>query len=177
VVIADASGSAWLFAADKGGTHLRRWKPGDMSPIPVGKPSSGVAAQSAGPMGSVAVYTVDGKAAVAIDPERDVALWTAHTGDDITNTLVGAPQPAGENRWVITDLSGRVLVLDGSTGKPLARLSIGLPGAVPSAASAVAGGTALTLLSDGSAVVGELPKLAPPPPPPLKMPLEEPKKE
>ena len=62
----------------------------------------------------------------------------------------------------MTDLAGRVVVLDGTTGAVLATQAVGLPGAVPAAASGVAANTALTPLSDGSAVVIELPTRDPP---------------
>jgi outer membrane protein assembly factor BamB len=156
LIIADASGSVWLFAADKGGLPLRRWHAGAHA-LPPGKPSSGFAAQASSPGRTTAVYAVDGKSAAAVDPEKEDAIWSARTGEDATSTLVGAPQPAGANRWVITDLAGRVLVLDGTTGAELARQTVGLPGAVPAAPSAVIANTVLTPLSDGSAVVIELP--------------------
>ena len=56
-------------------------------------------------------YTVDGKLASAIDPNSDDALWAAKTGEDAASALVGAPQPAGDDRWVLTDLAGRVVVV------------------------------------------------------------------
>jgi outer membrane protein assembly factor BamB len=160
LIVAEASGTVWLFAADKAGPALRHWKPGETSAIPSGKPSSGLAAQASDTAHTVVVYAVAGKVAAAVgpDPDRKDALWAARTGEDATSALVGAPQPAGANRWVITDLAGRVVVLDGTTGEPLARQTVGLPGAVPAAASGVAGNVALTPLSDGSAVVIELPK-------------------
>ncbi len=158
LLVADASGSVWLFPADKGGPALRRWQPGGTSPLPPGKPSSGPSAQATEAGAHIVAYTVDGRSAVAIDPDKKDALWAVRTGDDATGTLVGAPQPAGDNRWVITDLTGRVLVLDGTTGDVLARQAVGLPGAVPAAATGVAGTSALAPLSDGSAVVLELPK-------------------
>ncbi len=161
-VVADTSGSVWMFAADKAGLHKTRWKAGGTNAIPAGRPSSAFAAQPADPTRLVVAYIVDGKAAVAISPDREDPLWAVRTVDDASITIVGVPQPAGENRWVITDLAGRVVLIDGTSGKVLATQTAGLPGAVPAAASGVAANTALTPLSDGSAVVIELPKKQPP---------------
>jgi hypothetical protein len=160
LAIADSSGSVWLYASDRAGGPLMRWMPGGESAIPAGKPSSGLTAQ-AGMGRIVVVYAVDGKAAAAIDPNAEEALWAARTADDAAGMLVGAPQPAGEDRWVLTDLAGRVVVIDGANGAVLATQSVGLPGAVPAAPSGVVANSALTPLSDGSAVVIELPKKEP----------------
>lgn len=157
LAVADASGSVWVYAADRAGAPLRRWKPGAEDAIPAGRPTAAPAAQP-GAAGLVVVYAVDGKVAVALDPGADAALWSARTADDAGGALVGAPQPGGENRWVLTDLAGRVAVIDGKDGSVLATQSVGLPGAVPAAPSGVAAGVALTPLSDGSAVVIELPR-------------------
>ncbi len=158
LIVADVSGSVWMFAADKAGQHLRRWKAGGESAIPAGRPSSAFAAQPLDATRAAVAYTVDGKSAVAIDPNREEPLWAVRTSDDASVTVVGVPQPAGDNRWVVTDLAGRVLLIDGTSGAVVATQAAGLPGAVPTAASAVAGSAALTPLSDGSAVVIELPK-------------------
>ena len=159
LVVADTSGGVWMLAADRGGPHLRRWRGGI---IPAGRPSSGFAMQTAEPGRVVVAYVVDGKAVAAINPDREDPLWATPTGEDVASAIVGAPQPAGDNRWVVSDLAGRVMVLDGTTGEVLATQTVGLPGAVPAAASGVAANNALTPLSDGSAVVIELPKREPP---------------
>jgi hypothetical protein len=158
LVVADASGSVWLFAADRAGPPLLRWRSGGTNVLPAGRPSSGFVAQAAAPGRASAVYTIDGTFAAAIDPDGENPLWVTRTGADAAGALVGPPQPAGDNRWAVTDLAGRVLILDGATGAELARLSVGLPGAVPAAAAAATATAALTLLSDGSAVMIELPK-------------------
>ncbi|MBN9122669.1 MAG: hypothetical protein J0I06_26570, partial [Planctomycetes bacterium] len=124
LAVADASGSVWLYASDRAGPHLRRWSPGEGG-IPPGRPSSALVAQS-GAGRQVVVYAVDGKTAVALDPDARDALWTRSV-DDAAGALVGAPQPAGDDRWVLTDLTGRVVVLDGATGGVLAVQSVGLP--------------------------------------------------
>jgi outer membrane protein assembly factor BamB len=157
VLFADSSGSISLFAADRPGAPLRRWQPGAESGIPSGRPSSPLATQ-AGSGRSAVVYAIDGKLVVAIDPTGPAKLWQAQTGEDAMSVLVGAPQPTGDDRWVLTDLAGRVVVIDGSTGALLVAKSVGLPGAVPSAPSGTAANVILTPLSDGSAVVTELPK-------------------
>jgi len=163
IIVADITGGVWMFAADRAAPHLRRWRGGGGA-IPAGRPSSGFAVQPAEPGRVVVVYAVDGKAVAAIDPDREDPLWAVPLGEDAANAAVGTPQPAGDNRWVVTDLAGRVLVLDRSTGAVLAVQAVGLPGAVPAAASGVGANSALTPLSDGSAVVIELPKREAPAP-------------
>ena len=160
-VVADTSGSVWLFAADKAGQHLRRWRGGG-SGLPTGRPSSALVAQPVDAARFVVTYVVDGKTVAALNPDHEAPLWVLQTATDASNTIMGAPQPAGDNRWVVTDLAGRIVLIDGTTGEVLARPAVGLPGAVPTAASGVAAHTALTPLSDGSAVVTELPKKEPP---------------
>jgi hypothetical protein len=166
-VVADVSGSVWLFAADRAGQPLRRWRPG-AGPVPAGRPSSGFATQATEPGRVVVAYVVDGKTTAAIGPDHEDALWAKTTSEDASRAIVGTPQPAGANRWVVTDLAGRVMVIDGTTGDVLATQAVGLPGAVPAAASGVAANSALTPLSDGSAVVIELPKKESAAPPPKK---------
>lgn len=157
VLVADVSGGVWMFAADKAGTPLRRWRAGGTA-LPAGKLSSGFAVQ-VGEENKVAVsYVVGGRAVAALDPDREEPLWVTPVSEDAGITVVGAPQPAGAGRWVATDLAGRVLLFDGATGAVLDTKTAGLPGAVPAAASGVTAGTALTPLSDGSAVVLELKK-------------------
>ncbi len=156
LIVADTGGVVRLFAADRAGSPLRYWRPGGT--IPAGRPGSVLAAQPADPSRIVVTYVVDGKTVAAISPEREKPLWAMRTGEDANAVIVGAPQPAGANRWVVTDLDGRVLLLDGDTGSIVASQSVGLQGAVPAAASGVAAGAALTPLSDGSAVVIELPR-------------------
>jgi hypothetical protein len=163
LLVADASGSVWLFRADRAGPPLRRWQPGGA--IPEGRPSSPFAVQGTDPTKLSVAYVVDGRSAAALSPDREEALWSARTGDDANSRIVGAPQPAGDNRWVVTDLAGRVVVLDGASGEVLARRTVGLPGAVPAVAGGVAANSALTPLSDGSAVVIDLPKSEPKPKP------------
>jgi len=157
LLVAEASGNVWLCAADRAAVLTKpKWRPGAPSAIPAGRPTGGVAAQPGAPAGTVAAYAIDGKTVAGVDPDRDDALWAARTNDLAPGLLVGAPQPAGANRWVLTDLSGRVVVLDGATGHVLAAQTVGLQGAVPAAASSAAGDRALTPLADGSAVFVEL---------------------
>jgi hypothetical protein len=160
LLIADETGSVWLYDAQRGGQPLKRWKPG--GGMPVGRPSSALVVQN-GPEGrTVVVYTVENKYLVCLDPGSDHPPWAVRTSDDADVTLIGAPQSAGDGRWMATDLAGRVTLLDGESGKVVATLGIGLPGAVPAAAGGPLGGrAALTPLSDGSAVILPLP--APPP--------------
>lgn len=162
------TGSVWLYAAGKGGTPLRRWRPDGVT-IPNGTPTGRFAVQADADGRQRVAYAVgvraegadraETRAVVGLDPDRDAVLWVARSSDDAGGVLVGSPQPAGDGRWLVTDLAGRVLVLDPATGKPAVTIDVGLPGAVPgSAAVTAAPGRVLCPLSDGSAAVIVLPQ-------------------
>lgn len=165
LLVADVTGSVWLYPADRGGQPLKRWRPG--AGIPAGKPSSPFVAQPDSSGRLVVTYTVESKFLVGLDPDKDAPLWARRIGEDMDSTFVGPPQPAGGGRWLVTDLGGRVAVFDDAGQQPVPPLVIGLPGVVPAAAGAsLAGSAVLTSLSDGSAVVIGLPAaptVAPPP--------------
>src|SRR5205823_2285082 len=55
LLVADATGGVWLFAADRGGEPLRRWRP-DGKLVPLGKPTAGFAVQTAPNGGRWAAY-------------------------------------------------------------------------------------------------------------------------
>ncbi|HEY1190602.1 MAG TPA: PQQ-binding-like beta-propeller repeat protein, partial [Gemmata sp.] len=129
LIVGDVSGGVWMFAADKAGTPLRRWRAGGTA-LPAGKLSSEFAVQLRGENRVAVAYVVDGRAVGALDPDHEEPLWVAPTGDDASATVVGAPHPAGEGRWVATDLVGRVMLFDGATGGVLDTRAAGLPGAV-----------------------------------------------
>jgi outer membrane protein assembly factor BamB len=152
VLFADAGGGVWAFAADRAGPPLRRWQAGEA--LPAGRPSAALARNLDASKPAIALV-LDGKTVVALDPNRKEALWPTPPTD---LAVVGAPQPAAGNRWIVTDLTGRVLVLDGATGAALDAKAVGLPGAVPAGASGASAELALTPLTDGSVVVIELPK-------------------
>ena len=152
VLFADASGGVWAFAADRAGPPLRRWSAGEA--VPAGKPSAALVSNGDAAKPAVALV-IDGKTVVALDPNRKDALWPMPPSD---LAVVGAPQAVAGDRWVVTDLTGRVLVLDGATGAALETKSVGLPGAVPASASGASADLALAPLTDGSVVVIELPK-------------------
>jgi outer membrane protein assembly factor BamB len=155
LLVADVSGSVWLYAADRAGPPLRRWKPG--SGIPAGKPSSAFTLQTPAGQRPVATYTVDNKHVVCIDPEQEAPKWSTAVTDTTEGTLVGPPQSLGDGRWTTTDLGGRLTVLD-TAGAKTGTVFLGLPGAVPAVAAAPIGGdAALFALSDGSTVVVRLP--------------------
>ena len=158
-LVADITGSIWMFAADRSGPYLRRWKPG--GGIPVGQPSSPLVLQADAGGRQLVAYTVANRLLVCLDPDRDQPLWATRPAEDAEASFVGAPQATGDGRWIATDLQGRVTLFDGVSGKVAATLEIRLPGAVPAVASGLLGaGAILSSLSDGSAVV--LPLSAPP---------------
>lgn len=152
VLFADASGGVWAFAADRAGPPLRRWSA--VEAVPAGRPSAALVQNGDAANPAVALVS-DGKTVVALDPNRKEALWPMPPSD---LAVVGAPQPTAGNRWVVTDLTGRVLVLDGATGAALETKTVGLRGAVPASASGASADLALAPLTDGSVVVIELPK-------------------
>jgi outer membrane protein assembly factor BamB len=159
LLIADVSGTVRLYAADRGGEHLKQWRPGGAHPP--GKPSSPLVVQADTAGRLVVAFTVEDRSLVCLDPEKDGLMWAVRLGDEADATLVGAPQPAGAGRWLATDLGGRVTLYDAEGGKS-PPLAIALPGAVPArAAGSVGGSGILAPLSDGSAVV-----LTPPAGPP-----------
>lgn len=155
LLVADAGGGVWLFAADRAGAQLRRWGTGTV--LPAGRPSAAPALHPGDPARPVVAVAIDGRAVAAIDPARDEPLWGVRPAGEAT-AVVGAPQPAAGGNWLVTDLSGRALVLDGATGRVVEAKPVGLQGAVPAGPAGVSGATALAPLTDGSVVVLELPK-------------------
>jgi hypothetical protein len=165
-LVADVTGSLWLFDAERPGSPLRRWRPG-VSGVPAGQPTSALVVQSTPGGRMLATYSVASRYLVCIDPDRDAPLWTVKSGDEAESALVGAPQVASGGRWIATDLTNRVLIYDGPSGKLDMTLEMRLPGAVPAVAATLLGpGSILTPLSDGSSVVNPLPESGKPVPQP-----------
>jgi outer membrane protein assembly factor BamB len=160
LLVADATGSVWLYPADRGGAPTRRWKP-DGVIIPEGRPMGRFALQSDADGRQRVAYAVDRQNAgdkqhvVGLDVEKDTPLWvTQASPEDANREIVDSPQPAGDGRWLVTDQSGRVQLLDPQTGKPVLTKDVGLPGAIPSRAAVMVGkGRILCPLSDGSLAV------------------------
>jgi hypothetical protein len=164
ILIADVTGSVWLFDADRADKPLRRWRTG--AGVPVGQPTSPLVVQSDSNGRTLVAYTSANRFLVCLDPDREAPVWVVRPGEDADAPLVGAPQVAAKG-WIVTDLAGRVTLFDAPTGKPQTTLEIRLPGAVPAVAARPLGSSAvLTALSDGSSVVIPLPVGAPPPPMP-----------
>jgi outer membrane protein assembly factor BamB len=154
VLIADVTGSVWLYA-ERGGPPLKRWKPGDG--LPAGEPTSPLVIQTDANGRVVVAYIVKKKFLVCIDPDHNVPKIAVQPSDDPDALIVGSPQPAGRGRWLVTDLAGRLTLVD-AEGMKVATMAIGLPGVVPARAAGLVGETAaLAPLSDGSAVVLTLP--------------------
>jgi hypothetical protein len=151
-LIADLTGSVWMFATDRGGQPLRRWRPG--GGVPVGQPTSPLVVQSDATGRQLVAYSVANQYIVCLDPDRDHPIWAARTSDEAVAVLVGGPHPSGGGRWLVTNLAGRVSLFGSESGKSEVTREIRLPGAVPATASGMLGHDAvLTSLSDGSAVV------------------------
>ncbi|MBA4187025.1 MAG: hypothetical protein C0467_03310 [Planctomycetaceae bacterium] len=156
LLLADVTGSVWMFASDRPGQSVRRWRPS--GGLPSGKPTSPFVVQADAMKRLVVTYTVENKFLVCLDPERDLPRWAKKVSDDADITLVGPPCPAGTGRWIVSDLGGRVTLFDTEGEKIGTPLQIGLAGVVPAVAAGVVGGTGvLAPLSDGSAVVLTLP--------------------
>lgn len=155
-LIADVTGSVWMFDAARAGQPTRRWRPGGV--VPAGQPTSPLIAQTDSSGRTLVAYTSANRFLVCLDPEREAHLWAVRTGDDPEAALVGAPQVAPGGRWIVTDLAGRVSLYGSTAGKAEITLEIRLPGAVPAVAGGLLGsGAVLTALSDGSSVVIPLP--------------------
>jgi hypothetical protein len=165
-MIADVTGSLWLFDSQRAGQPLRRWRPG-VGIMPLGQPTSPLVVQ-ADPSGRAhVVYSVANRFLVCVDPDRDAPRWAIRMGEEAESAIVGAPQAAAGGRWVATDLAGRVVVYEGAAGKVETTLEIRLPGAVPAVAGGPLGASSiLTALSDGSGVVIPLPAAGAPSPMP-----------
>jgi hypothetical protein len=164
LLVADGSGSVWLYQLDKPGM-VKRWVPGRTVGLPAGRPTrDGFATQTDAAGRLVVTYVVGKKRVVALDPDKDGLLWVSPAADDPNAVLVGLPQPAGAGRWLVTDLTGKLTVYEGDTGKVAAVREVSLPGTVPQAAGVFVTKTrALVPLSDGSAAVVEFPDEAPGP--------------
>ncbi len=160
LLIADVTGSVWLYPGDRGGQHLRRWRPG--SGLPAGKPTSPFVLHSGEDGKVVVAYTVENRYLVSLNPEQELPLWSTRSGESAEGVLVGPPQALGNTHWLVTELSGGVTLFDQATGKASATLGIGLPGAVPATSASALGTTAVLIpLSDASSVVLPLPEKAP----------------
>ena len=155
LLLADATGSVWLYATDRPTQSVRRWRPG--GGLPAGKPTSPFVLQPDAGGRTVVTYTVENKFVVCLDPDRDLPRWARQASEDADGSLVGSPRPAGQGRWLVSDLGGRVSLFD-AEGEKAAAVPIGLAGVVPAVAAAPVGGTGvLAPLSDGSAVLLTLP--------------------
>ncbi len=157
LLIADVTGNVWLYAADRAGQPTRRWRPG--TGLPSGTPTSGFTSQTLGNNRSPLTYTVANQFVVCLDPTKETVRWFKKLGSDGNETLVGSPSSVGDGRWLISDLSGRVKILD-KDGETVGTLATTLRGAVPATSMGVAGETIMAPLSDGSAVILPLPKPA-----------------
>ncbi len=153
LLMADINGELSLFAADRAGEPLRRWRP-DGKSIPMGKPTSDFGMQPGAFGGSSVVYTVAGQHVVTLDPDSDKAQWVFKGDGTVERTIVGTPQAAGQGSWLITDLGGRVLRLNLANGQVAVAGRVGLVGVVPVAAGVpVEPFGILVPLSDGSVAV------------------------
>ena len=84
----DSTGVAFLFDSDKAGTTpVRRWRGGEKSAIPPGKPTGTPVAVAAGGR-TLVVYSIDRRHLVAIDPERAEPAWVRQ---DLASPEAGAP--------------------------------------------------------------------------------------
>ena len=157
LLVADATGGIWLYALDRGDSPLRRWIPGKTLALPGGKvsPQFGLQTDSSGRQ--LAAYTVNEKRIVCLDVDADDPRWVAALKDEAASKIVGTPSSAGEGRWLVTDLGGRVAILNADSGVPVFTREVGLPGAVPATAGVPLGeNRVLVPLSDGSAAIVDL---------------------
>ncbi|HVL11525.1 MAG TPA: hypothetical protein VM529_03115, partial [Gemmata sp.] len=162
VLFADVGGTIRLYAADRGGDPLKLWRPGGET-YPAGKPTSPPVTQPDAAGRPVVAVVIEDRIVLCIDPEKDAPLWVARTGEGPEAAIIGAPQPAGTGRWLLTNLGGEAVVYE-ANGNPGPKLPAALPGAVPARPAALVGpADVLAPLSDGSVVALSLPTEAPPP--------------
>jgi hypothetical protein len=153
LLVADITGSVWMYDLAKSGPPVRRWRAG-VGPVPTGRPTSPMSLSKDGNGRSIVTYVVENRTAVCFAPDKDVPLWIAKTGEDVGSSLVGPPRPISDGQWLISDLSGKVRSLDGASGQSVAAGDVALPGVVPAASgSQIEKLRMLIPLSDGSAVV------------------------
>ena len=154
MLVADATGGIWLYALDRVDTLLLRWIPGVAAALPNGKLTSNFAVQTDVTGRQLAAYVVNGRKVVCLDLDADQPRWVAAAKDDAGSIVVGTPHSAGDGRWLITELGGRVVILNAETGQPTSTREVGLPGAVPETAGVPIGDNrVLVPLSDGSAAI------------------------
>jgi len=154
MIAADSTGSVTLFGLDRSDNLIRRWVPGVTAALPSGEVSTifGLQTDSAGRM--LVAYTVKRKQAVCLDADADEPRWITPASEE---SLVGSPVPLGDGKWLLTDLGGRVSVLNADSGHPAITRDAGFPGAVPETAAVPLGmNRVLVPLSDGSAALIDL---------------------
>jgi outer membrane protein assembly factor BamB len=153
----DAAGVVFLFDADKSGPDpVRRWRGGDKSPIPAGRPTDRPTTLTAGGR-TLLIYAVDRRHLVAIDPDKPEPAWVAR---DLAPAEAGGLTGwvAAGGRVIATDQTGRVVALEAGTGKELTRVPAPPAGTVAVAPAVPLGsGLALLILEDGSAATVPLP--------------------
>jgi hypothetical protein len=163
LLVADTTGGVWLYGL-QGGEPIRQWVPGRTASLPGGK-IAGFTARTDAAGRQMVVFTVDQKRLVCLNANQDDLRWVTGNWDDVSR-VVGLPQPAGEDKWLVTDLAGRVSIFEGESGLSVATKEVGLPGAVPEAAAVMVGADrAIVPLSDGSVSVVDFSVAAPVPPP------------
>jgi hypothetical protein len=91
LLIADVTGSVWLYPLDRSGQPLRRWRPG--TGLPAGKPSSPFVVQLQGKELRIA-YTVDNSVVVCLDPDDDTPKRSWWGRRELPAT--------GDGSWVIS---------------------------------------------------------------------------
>jgi len=152
----DATGVAFLFDADKPGTDpVRRWRSGEKSAIPTGKPT-GLPATITADGRTLVVYSIDRRHLVALDPARPEPAWVRR---DLPSPQAGAlvGWTAAGRRLIATDQAGQVVTLDAASGKEVARSPSPPVGTIAVAPGVPLGEWALVVLADGSAATISLP--------------------
>jgi hypothetical protein len=150
IMIADVSGSIWLYPNDLG-AKARSWRPGS-SGIPSGRPTSALKMQKGAGGRCIVAYTVDDRTVVWIDPEQPKPVRIETSGEDVEASIVGGPQPLDNGRWSIADLSGRLTLFGPNSEKTV--VTVRAPGAIPSSGTALLNNsTLLAPMSDGSTVI------------------------
>lgn len=160
ILAADAAGVVFLFDAEKPGDPIRRWVGGPDGAIPAGAPSDHFVLHTANNK-TLAIYCVDHRHLIAIDPDAAEPAWVAR---DLVPVESGelAGWAVDRGRLTATDQTGRAMQFDAATGARAA--DIPLPNGIGVAAGPVVPGDAtrgLIVVGDGTGLFVDL---APKPP-------------
>ncbi|MGL4423593.1 MAG: PQQ-binding-like beta-propeller repeat protein [Gemmataceae bacterium] len=154
LVVADQSGSVWLYDSDRVGESLRRWRGTPEGKIPVGKPQGGFTQLVIEDKPRL-VYGLTGGALVALNPTEAEPAWVYKPGADAADWLGTTASGA---QLVATDVAGNVTIINGQKGTVVGTTKTPLADLYPRAMAIPFGPDRLLYFGwDGSAVFLPMP--------------------